>query len=69
MMMFTFSVFNGKYRGKFGAKIQNCIFKVKFDTLLNRNTQNSMVVFILYALDWKHLLGKLGLKNKIVSLS
>ena len=35
MMVFNFSVLDQKYPflGKFGPKIQNCLFKVKFDTL------------------------------------
>ena len=37
--------------GKFGPKIQNFLFKVKFDTKGNSNTQNSMVVSILSVLD------------------
>ena len=36
---------------KFCSKIQNCVFKVKFNTKTNSNTQNSMVVFILSVLD------------------
>ena len=38
---------------KFGPKIQNCLFKEKFDTKTNSNMQNSMVVSILSVLDWK----------------
>ena len=36
---------------KFCPKIQNCLFKVKFDTKTNSNIQNSMVVSILSVLD------------------
>ena len=46
MMMFTFS-----FLGKFGPKIQNFLFKVKFDTKTNLNMQNSMVVSILSVLN------------------
>ena len=35
------------FLGKFGPKIQNCLFKVKFDTKSNLNMQNFMVVPIL----------------------
>ena len=51
MMMLTLSVFDQSFLGKFGPKIQNCLFKVKFDTKTNLNVQNSMVVCILSVLD------------------
>ena len=35
------------FLGKFGPKIQNCLFKVKFDTKSNLNMQNFMVLPIL----------------------
>ena len=59
------------FLGKFGLKIQNCFFKVKFDTKTNLNMQNSMVVSILSVLDWKYLpfSGKFGPKIKIIRLS
>ena len=41
------------FLGKFGQKNQNCQFKLKFGTETNSNVQNSMVVFILFVLDWK----------------
>ena len=41
------------FLGKFGQKYQNCQFKLKFGTETNSNVQNSMVVFILFVLDWK----------------
>ena len=45
MMMFTFSIFDHKYLSwsNFGPNIQNCLFKVKFDTKNNLNIQNSIV--------------------------
>ena len=48
MMMFTFSIFDHKYLSwaNFGPNIQNCLFKVKFDTKTNSNMQNSMVVSV-----------------------
>ena len=48
MMMFTFSIFDHKYLSwaNFGPNIQNCLFKVKFDTKTNLNIQNSIVVSI-----------------------
>ena len=30
------------FLSKFGPKIQNCLFKLKFDTKSNSNTQNSL---------------------------
>ena len=41
------------FLGKFGQKYQNCQFKLKFGTETNSNVENSMVVFILFVLDWK----------------
>ena len=43
------SVFNWEYLflGKFGAKIQNCKFKLKFCSDTNSNTQNSMTMLTL----------------------
>ena len=38
-------------KGKFGPKIQTCLFKVKFDTMTNLNMQNSMVVSNLSVLE------------------
>ena len=40
--------------GKFGLRIQNCLFKVKFNNNTNSNMQNSIVMFILFVLEWKH---------------
>ena len=55
--------------GKFAPKIQNCLFKVKFDTKTNSNLQNSMVVYILSVLDCKYLpyFEQIGLKKLSVS--
>ena len=68
----TCSVFNWKYLflGKFGPKIQNYQFKLKFCTYTNSNMQNSMVMFTFPVFDWKILFfGKSGQKIKIVSLT
>ena len=51
MMMLTLSVFDQSFLGKFGPKIQNCLFKVKFDTKTNSHMQNSMVVSIFSVLN------------------
>ena len=40
---------------KFGPKNQCCQFKLKFCTNTNSNMQTSMVVFLFFVLDWKHL--------------
>ena len=39
------------FLGKFYPEIQNCLFKVKFDTKSSSNMQNSMVVTILSVLN------------------
>ena len=41
------------FLSKFGPTIQNCLFRVKFDTKTNSNMQSSMVVSLLSVLDWK----------------
>ena len=45
-----FFVLDWKYPflGKFGPKIQNCLFKVKYGTLTNSNMQNQMVIFTFF---------------------
>ena len=54
MMIFIFSFFRLEipFLGKFGPKIQNCLFKFKSDTQTN---SNSMVVFTFSDLNWKYL--------------
>ena len=45
--MFTFSGLDRKYLfGKFGPKIENCLFKMKFGTKINLNMLSSMMMFI-----------------------
>ena len=45
-MISAFSLSSWKYRfGNFGPKIQNFLFKMKFLTQNNLNTQNPMVKF------------------------
>ena len=52
MMMFAFFVFDHvSFLGKFGSEIQNCLFKVRFDSKTNSNMQNSMAASILFVLD------------------
>ena len=66
------SAFDWKYPflGKFSTKIQNCLFKIKFDTYTNPNMQNSVVVFILSTLYWKYPFWADSVeKVKIVSVS
>ena len=41
--------------GKFGPKNQNCQFKPKLRTKADSNTENSLLAFILFILDWKYL--------------
>ena len=70
MIMCSFSVFGRKYpSGKFGPKIENCLFKVKLESKTNSNMQNLMVVSILCVrLEVPFLgyrLGKFGPKNQI----
>ena len=48
--------------GKFGPKIRNCQFKLKFGTSTNSNMQNSVVEFTLYFLSEIPFLGKFGQK-------
>ena len=51
--------------GKTSPKYQNCYSKLKFDTQINSNMQNSMVVFTFSIFDRKYLfLGKFGSKNQ-----
>ena len=45
---------------KFGPKCQNCQFKVKFDTEVNSNMQNPMMVFSFSARN--AFFGKFGIK-------
>ena len=48
MMMYTFSVFDGKELfGQIWPKKSNCLSKVEFNAKTNLNMQNSMVVSIL----------------------
>ena len=48
---------------KFGPKIKNCLFKVKFVTKTNSNMQNSMAMFTFSVFDRKYcFLGKLDPK-------
>ena len=64
LMMFTFSVFDHKYIS--WANLVQKLFKLKFDTKVNSNMQNSMMVSILSTLEWKQLpfLDKFGPKNR-----
>ena len=51
--------------GKFTPKIQNCLFKVKFDTKTDSNMQNSIAVFLTensYPL-WANLVQKIATVN------
>ena len=50
MALFTLSGFYQRllFCGKFGPKIQNYLFKVKFGTKTNSNMQNSMVMFTFF---------------------
>ena len=43
-LLFLFQTGN-TFLDKFGPKNQNCLFKLKFGTYTNSNTQNSMVAF------------------------
>ena len=67
MMMLNFFVFDHKYlsRANLFPKIENCLFKVKFDTKTNSNMQNSMagVYFICFGLKIATLFGKFGPKS------
>ena len=56
-MLFNVLFLDLKYPffGKFGAKSQNCHFKVKFCTQTNLKTENSIVAFTLSVFDWKML--------------
>ena len=58
------------FLGKFGPKFKNCLFKVKFGTETKLDMPYSMVVLILYVLDWKcPFSANLVWKIKIVSLN
>ena len=59
-----FSVLDWKYPflGKFGPKIQNCLFKVKYGTLTNSNMQNQMVIFTFFFWPEISFMGKFGPK-------
>ena len=53
------------FLGKFGAKIRNCHFKLRFDNKTNSNMQNPVVIFLERKYPfWVNLLQKI----KIVSL-
>ena len=54
---------------KFGPKILNCQFKLKFGTITNSSVQNSVVVFTFFVSKWKYSFwANLVQKIKIVSL-
>ena len=55
--------------GKFGPKIQNCLFKVNLDTQTNSNMPNSMVIFTFFCffLKWPFL-SKFGPKHQKLSV-
>ena len=58
------------FLGKFGPKIQNCWFKLKFSGLTNSNMQNSMVEFTFSVFNQKYpFWASLVQKYKIISLS
>ena len=62
--------FFGQILGNVDPKIQNVLFKAKFDIWTNSNIQNSMVAFILSVLVWKYSFWvNFVRKTKIVSLS
>ena len=42
------------FLSKFGPKIQNCQYKLKFGTLTNLNMQNSMALFSVSVFNWKY---------------
>ena len=42
------------FLGKFGFKIQSCLFKVKFGTYTNSNMRNSMTMFGFSVFDQKY---------------
>ena len=53
------------FLGKFGLKIQNCLFGVKFGTTINSSEKNSMKMFIFSVFEWKYpVLGNLFHKNQ-----
>ena len=70
-VMFTFSVFNGKYLvGQICSKKLHCQFKLEFGMETDLNVQNLMVVFIFSELYWKYSFwANLVEKIKIVSLN
>ena len=66
MVVFTFSFFSTRntFLGKFGPKIQNYQFMLKFGTDNNLNMHNSIVMFSFSVFDQKYpFLGKVGSKN------
>ena len=70
MLLFTFSVLDSKhpFLNKFGPKIKNCQFKLKFG-LFKLVQQNSMVVLTFSVLDRKHpFFRKFGQKLKTLSV-
>ena len=65
MELCAFSVFI-PFLGKFSPKIQDCYFKVKFDTWTNSNTDFNGGVNFISVLEWEYFLIQ---KLKIVRLS
>ena len=58
------------FLGIYGPKIQICLFREKFATLINSNMHNSMAVFFAFVLGWKHpFWASLVQKMEIVSFS
>ena len=66
MVVFTFFFFPPEilFLGKFGPKIQNYQFMLKFGTDNNLNMHNLIVMFSFSVFDQKYpFLGKVGSKN------
>ena len=69
MMVFIFFWFRLEIPlGKFGPKSQNCQFNLKFGTLTNSNTQNSVVMFTFSFFDWKYFFGHIWSKSLKLSI-
>ena len=67
--LYQLYIYTGYLLGKFGPKLQNWIFKLKFGTMTNSNLKNSIVMFTFSVFDRKHpFWANLVQKFKVVCL-
>ena len=60
---FIANIYTAYVLGKFGPKIQNCQFKLKFGTVGYSNLKDSVVQLTFSVFDWKYLFGQIWSKK------